>query len=427
MRSAEESSAAPRGTRRDGSNGAAAEVPTGDGRAPVPVARGSPWSELAGRAGLVVGSVAVAFGIVELSLRLLAPIPHSMELDYVEDGHLGARLRPDRVYQTPAGGTVTVNNLGYRGNRAISYEKPPGVFRIVVLGGSSAFSFDTSDERIWTALLEEKLRKAFGPHVEVVNAAIPGQSAFEAKMHYLCRIQGMSPDVVVVCAIWNGMKYFREVESGRPLEKGVRSAHRVERFLKHFELAWRLRHLYNTHVKPRWRENVYGESLTAPVNVIPRGGRAHRWERRNYEDLAVLLRKDGALPVFVSEAGLLSRDNYRDPRIGASVHAEMVGLGFSQIVQQWEAVTSLIRDVAAEHDAVFIDAYNALPHTFDVFTDHVHLTDRGNALMAEVVYGHLEADPRFRSRAAYPRRSLLAPAAEARDPFRPMPARPRAA
>lgn len=407
MPSSARSGAAPHGAGGDRSNGAAAPVRAGRGRAPG--ARGSSWKELAARAGLVAASVAAAFGVVELSLRLFAPIPHSMELDYVRDGHLGARLRPDRVYRTPTGGTVTVNNLGYRGDRPISYEKPPGVFRIVVLGGSSTFSFDTSDEGIWTALLEEKLRKAFGPHVEVVNAAIPGQSAFEAKMHYLYRIQGMSPDVVVVCAVWNGMKYFRAVESGRPLEKGVRSAHRLERFLKHFELAWRLRHLYNTHVKPRWRENVYGESLTAPASVIPPGGRAHRWERRNYEDLAVLLRKDGALPVFVSEAGLASRDNYRDPKIRAVVHAEMVGLGFLQIVEQWEAVTSLIRDAAAEHDAVFIDAYDALPHTLDVFTDHVHLTDRGNALMAEVVYGHLEADPRFRSRAAYPRKPPPAP------------------
>ncbi len=385
----------------------------------APVARGSWWRELAGRVGLVVAGVAVAFAIVELSLRLFAPIPHSMELDYVTDGHLGARLRPDRVYRNSAGGTVTVNNLGYRGSRAISYEKPPGVFRIVVLGGSSTFSFDTSDDGIWTALLEDKLRRAFGPHVEVVHAAIPGQSAFEAKIHYLYRIQGMSPDVVAVCAIWNGMKYFRAVESGGPLRKGVRSAHRLERFLKHFELAWRLRHFHNTYVKPRWRENVYGESLTAPASVVPRGGRAHRWERRNYEDLAVLLRKDGALPVFVSEPGLASRDNYRDPKIRAVVHAEMVGLGFSQIVEQWEAVTSLIRDVAAEHDAVFIDAYGALPHTLDVFTDHVHLTDRGNALMAEVVYAHLAADPRFRTPAAYPRRSPPAPAEEAAGPSDP--------
>jgi hypothetical protein len=359
---------------------------------------GRRFKEAFARSTLVLGGAVVGLAIVELCLVLFWPLPFSPQLEYIPDGHIGSRLHPDRTYRSPGGGTVSVNNLGYRGARSLAYRKPPGVLRIVVLGGSSSFGFDADDAHVWTAVLERKLQQAFGPAVEVVNAAIPGTSAFEAKIHYLYRIRGMQPDVVLACHIWNGMKYFRAIEAGRPLAKGMRRPQSLEAFLKHFQTAWRVRNLYHNYVKPMLRENVYGESQSSPITEIRPGGLAQQWERQNYEDLVLLLQKDGVLPVLASEPGILSRANIHEPRVRAVVGAEMQGLTFGQILEQWEAVTAIIRDVARRNDAVFIDAYGALPHRLDVFTDHVHLTDHGNALMADVIFRGLVEDNRFRRR-----------------------------
>jgi len=362
--------------------------------------------KIAAKLGLLLFGVFASLGLAEIVLRVFLPYRYSLEVEYLPDGHLGARLRPERTYRTPTGGKASINNLGYRGAETVFYEKPSGVFRIVALGGSSTFSHDTDDSRIWTALLERRLRDAFGPEIEVINAGIPGHDSFESMIHYQYRVRGMSPDAVLVCSIWNGMKRFRALEAGVPILKGVKRPHRLERFLKNFQIAWRVRNFHHQYVKPRLRENVYSESLGSPAVAIRHGGRAHEWERRTYRDLALLLHVDGVLPVFISEGGLLSRETLQDPKVRAVVYAELQGLTFSQILEQWEAVTAIIREVAQEHGAVFIDAYHDLGHSLELFTDHVHLTDEGNAVMANVVYEGLVADARFLEHVRLHRRNL---------------------
>jgi len=347
------------------------------------------------RLAVLAASLLLGLALVELGLRLLAPIPHSMEVEYIRDGHIGFRLLPNRTYQIPSGGTSSVNNLGYRGNRNISYRKPDGVFRIVALGGSSTFSYNTDDGRIWTTLLEERLRSDFGTRIEVVNAAVPGYNVFDSKIHYLYRVRDMQPDAVLVYHTWNDMKRFRGMEAGSAYRKGVPRRRALISFIKRFELAWRLRNFYETHYKPRWRETVYSESLDAPVQEISPGGRAHSWERQNYRDMANLLTTDGVLPVFISQGGLLAEENLKQPEIRAVVHAEMQGLNFLQILQQWQAVREITRSVAEQYDVPFIDGYSAVPHTLEMFSDHVHLTPQGNAVLADAVYRDLVADPRF--------------------------------
>ena len=57
---------------------------------------------------------------------------------------------------------IKINSLGFRGEE-FSKAKPPGTFRIVVLGASTTFSSEaSSNAAIWTARLQEKLRSATG-------------------------------------------------------------------------------------------------------------------------------------------------------------------------------------------------------------------------------------------------------------------------
>jgi hypothetical protein len=63
------------------------------------------------------------------------------------------------------------NSLGFRGPET-TVQKPDGRFRIVVLGGSSAWGFgSTADERTIPGRLEALLRAKYpGRDIEVVNA-----------------------------------------------------------------------------------------------------------------------------------------------------------------------------------------------------------------------------------------------------------------
>jgi hypothetical protein len=45
--------------------------------------------------GLGVVSLAVAVAAVEVVLRMWFPIPYSVEVEYIDDGHVGWRLKPN--------------------------------------------------------------------------------------------------------------------------------------------------------------------------------------------------------------------------------------------------------------------------------------------------------------------------------------------
>ncbi len=72
--------------------------------------------------------------------------------------------RPDgRTYD------FVVNSAGIRSNREYSYEKPPGVFRILIFGESQAAGIYQSNEYRFSELLEKR-----NPGLEVINFSLPG-------------------------------------------------------------------------------------------------------------------------------------------------------------------------------------------------------------------------------------------------------------
>lgn len=349
---------------------------------------------------LLCVSLLVAVLLSEFALRAFAPIPYSMKVEYRPDGYVRHRLVPRRRYRLADGGTCTVNAAGYRGAE-FAIPKPPGVFRIAALGGSSTFSYSTDDERIWTRLLERRLQERFAGSVEVINAGVPGYNAFDSKLHYLYRVRALEPDALLVYHAWNDMKVFRRIEAGKPLRGSPYRPSRVRDFLRRFQLAWRVRSLLHRNeagLPPR--EEGWEEADSNEAVAIPEGGRAHRWERSNYEDLALLARSDGALPIFVSQAGLMAEENLDDAEVRRRVYTEYQGLDYDEVLRQWRAIIAIQRDVAESHGAVFIDAYAAVPHSTANFEDHVHLTASGNDALARVIFDGLANSEPFLARLA---------------------------
>ncbi len=351
-------------------------------------------------AALLCVSALLAVVAAEVALRLFAPIPYSMKVEYKPDGFVTQRLVPKRRYRLADGGVCTVNRFGYRGPE-FETPKPPGVFRIVALGGSSTFSYQTDDDEIWTRRLEEKLRARFGAAIEVVNAGVPGYSVFSSKVNYLYRIRDIEPDALIVYHAWNDMKFFRRLEEGEEFRGPSFRARPIRDFLRRFQIVWRLRGLFQQSeggLPPR--EDGWLEADPAEAVVIPEGGRAHRWERANYEDLALLANSDGVLPIFVSQAGLLAEGNLDDPEVRRRVYTEYQGLDYPEVLRQWKAIGAIQREAAERHGGLFVDAYAAVPHRVENFRDHVHLTPAGNEAVAEAIASGLARSPVFSERLA---------------------------
>ncbi len=172
---------------------------------------------------IVAGSLALSLALAEGGIRLLKATVRSNELvglqthadvlrsvgSYWEASDvLGFALKPDFVAtdesQDPniSHVTIHINHLGLRG-RNISLTKPPGVKRILNLGGSFTFGLFVEDEQSYPAVLEHLLN-AHGDHVQVLNAGYAdGWCPDEMAAWLLSKGFNFSPDLVIM-DIWVG-------------------------------------------------------------------------------------------------------------------------------------------------------------------------------------------------------------------------------
>ncbi len=146
---------------------------------------------------MIVATV-VAMAAVEVWVRWRWDDRNGRPGFYVSDPLLGQRLSPgyDGWF---AGVPVRINSLGFRDTREYTLDKPPGTFRILVLGDSVTFGHGTLSETTYPYLLEQRLR-GWRPDVtwEVWNLGVPGYNT-ATELHQL-REWGprAAPDLVVV-------------------------------------------------------------------------------------------------------------------------------------------------------------------------------------------------------------------------------------
>lgn len=144
--------------------------------------------------GLLLGAL-----LLEVATRAVIRVTHSLEpmVPVVIgrfDERLGWALQPNASAASRRSGSTIyyrINSKGLRDDET-SYEKPPGIFRIVLLGDSNTFGHGVPIEKHFSTLLEASLR-----HVEVINMGVNGYGV-DQELLYL-RHEGFkyTPDLVL--------------------------------------------------------------------------------------------------------------------------------------------------------------------------------------------------------------------------------------
>jgi hypothetical protein len=142
--------------------------------------------------------------LLELTLRLLGPI---LPGDYQTATFTGSSPLLGRLNRPNTAGWkrtaefttwVRVNSGGLRGPE-VGYAKPPGVYRVLVLGDSFTFALQVDEQASFVARLAERLQATRpGATVETLNAGVDGWST--ANEYAWLGLEGYryQPDLVLV-------------------------------------------------------------------------------------------------------------------------------------------------------------------------------------------------------------------------------------
>jgi lysophospholipase L1-like esterase len=121
---------------------------------------------------------------------------------YVLDSAAGYSMRPDtcvRLLSSEYDGVLRTNSQGLVGP-PVSAHKPPGEFRIVVLGDSYTVGGQVPYDQTFPAVLEHRLRAAGYQQVRVINAGVGGYTTFNEAGLLREHLGVLQPDLVVVAA-----------------------------------------------------------------------------------------------------------------------------------------------------------------------------------------------------------------------------------
>ncbi len=152
--------------------------------------------------------IIAALLMLEIGLRLVpqATINNLIERSsqrlvlYRLDPRIGWSLKPggETVITTKDDRAIPiqVNSLGLRDTEH-TYQKPPGVFRLLMLGDSFTEALDVELEESYPYLVEQCLTSKLNMPVEVINGGVSGYGTPEEYLFYLNEGIKYQPDLVV--------------------------------------------------------------------------------------------------------------------------------------------------------------------------------------------------------------------------------------
>ncbi len=160
--------------------------------------------------GLIGGGEGPQGGRSELALRLLGKPTewvrfHASNVTYpLPDGDFLQFELKTNVRKTLFGHPFTTNAHGMR-DREYTKEKPPGVFRIAVLGSSMDMGWGIGTEETYVNLLEDWLnvhaaKRGLHRRFEVLNFAVAAYSPLQRLESYRRKARAFQPDMVVYSA-----------------------------------------------------------------------------------------------------------------------------------------------------------------------------------------------------------------------------------
>ncbi|HWX25715.1 MAG TPA: GDSL-type esterase/lipase family protein [Vicinamibacteria bacterium] len=309
--------------------------------------------------------VVLFFGIVELVLRVVGvqpPVRPRLILEVMDTDITLPFMRADPdVFWSPVPGfrapfmgkMVSINTLGLRGEE-VALPKPQGIRRLVCFGDSITFGYGVADVEAYPSALGRELAQ---DGWDVVNAGVTGYTSHQVR-GWLRRLAPLlQADAATFLIGWNDGN--RRAVDDREYERRIHAITALEGSLDHLYLYRALKGAYlrATVLKGiQWTRNAKGHRASLDQY------------RENLEAIVAECRRSGIRPVFVA---LPHRLKAGEPPFGSEYGEMLVATARAQGVPLL--------------DCGPLGLQSASPSNAEYFLDSLHLTPRGNALMAHEI------------------------------------------
>jgi len=149
---------------------------------------------------LIFISLIFSFLLMEGVLRFL---DFSYPIFYCYDKYAGVKLRPnvEGWWRSEGKSYIRINSAGMRDDREINKEKPPGIYRIAVLGDSYAEALQVDVSLAFWRILEKKINEcgfSRDKRVEVINFGCSAYSTAQELIMLRQYAGSYNPDMVIL-------------------------------------------------------------------------------------------------------------------------------------------------------------------------------------------------------------------------------------
>ncbi len=341
-----------------------------EGRSAMPVQEGA-TTDLQKKSmqyWLMLGfSLFVGFGIAEGLVRVFA----------VFGGELGHRLAKYEI--SPA--TMPIEAYGAHGS-LVALEKPPGTYRILLLGGSTTHGFDVNDEETIDAHLRRILSERYsGIQFEVVNLAYDGYDSYQLLLRLQSDGVRFNPDMIVINEGINDVRnaHISDLKFYDPRTNGWRE---VLRLLSEEEKSpvslYRLAKRYSYLIRlPAFLSLIYEEQRTVKSQralIAPNPQAIENFEV-NIRDISRIASEIHATLILSTPASSL--ESLYKPTDTSTLSYWVIDAATTQ--QYRVALAKRMQKVVAELKAAGAPAaYVSHQLAPEMFFDDCHLTSEGN-------------------------------------------------
>lgn len=380
--------------------------------ATVPSVTLAPWKKLLFSLIVVLLVLGVLEGAANVYLRVTRGYDGEHLYQYVFDPY--KNILPTPGFVDTRG--IEHNAAGFRRSADVQLQKPDGVYRVFLMGGSTAYGLGGLWPHIQTAFavldndqtidayLERRLQEALPDvQVEVINAAITSTWTHHSLIYINQSILRYDPDMILLLDGFNDFFFtdsthdqFRSYAYGMP-SRIIMGEPTVYAFV-YSNAWWFFRRSALFHVLGRTFEKIQlalkdpgdrrpldvAAELDGLSKVFPQNALA--MHRR----IGLILEDAGVEAVFMLQPLLaLERDKPMPP-----VERQMFDFNLEAWLPNYEAFIHAARDTVAVYEQAmasevgghFLDL-TEIYRTFSgqAFTDYAHLTPEGNAILADTI------------------------------------------